>query len=193
MNQAQATKPAGIAFYEGQAVTWSMQRRDGSVTPPLPATIRKLGQTHLQIEIVENVRGELVRSLPWVSPATLSVRDDHAAQATNETMNRVVLKGNLGRAPEVRGENGTVCRISIATSSRWIDPETGEVHEDTDWHRVVFFNDLAKVAAEQLKKGDAVCIEGYLKTRKWLDKDTGAKRYTTEVVAQRLEKGGVSA
>lgn len=101
--------------------------------------------------------------------------------------NRVNLLGNLGRDPEHRLlANGTpVTTVSLATSEVWRDKQSGERQERTEWHRVIFFGELAKIAAEYLVKGSSIDIEGRLRTRKWTDKD-GVERYATEIVAQEL-------
>lgn len=82
--------------------------------------------------------------------------------------------GNLGRDSEVRytPDGSAICNVSIATTSTWKDKGTGERREDTEWHRVVFYNRLAEIAGEYLRKGKSVYIEGRLKTRKWQDKET---------------------
>lgn len=108
------------------------------------------------------------------------------------SVNKVILVGNLGRDPEVRytPDGSAICNISIATTSQWKDRNTGERREDTEWHRVVFYNRLAEIAGEYLRKGRSVYIEGRLKTRKWQDKDTGQDRYATEVVADQMQMLG---
>jgi single-strand DNA-binding protein len=102
-------------------------------------------------------------------------------------INKVILLGNLGQDPEVRHmpSGGAVTNISIATSESWKDKETGQQQDRTEWHRVVFFNRLAEIAGQYLKKGSKVYIEGSLRTRAW-DKD-GEKRYTTEIVANEMQ------
>ena len=80
--------------------------------------------------------------------------------------------------------------MSIATTSQWKDKASGERREETEWHRVVMYNRLAEIAGEYLKKGRSVYIEGRLKTRKWQDKDTGADRYSTEIVADQMQMLG---
>ncbi len=104
------------------------------------------------------------------------------------SVNKVILIGNLGRDPEVRyTPNGNaICTINIATSRVWKNKESGEKQEETDWHRVVFFDRQAEIAGEYLKKGRPVYVEGRLKTRKWQDKD-GKDVYTTEVVAETMQ------
>ena len=101
------------------------------------------------------------------------------------SVNKVILVGNLGRDPEVRysPDGAAICNVSIATTSQWKDKASGERREETEWHRVVFYNRLAEIAGEYLKKGRSVYVEGRLKTRKWQDKD-GQDRYSTEVVLQ---------
>jgi len=108
------------------------------------------------------------------------------------SVNKVILVGNLGRDPEVRysPDGAAVCNVSIATTSQWKDKASGERREETEWHRVVMYNRLAEIAGEYLKKGRPVYIEGRLKTRKWQDKDTGADRYSTEIVADQMQMLG---
>ncbi|WP_250647683.1 single-stranded DNA-binding protein [Sessilibacter corallicola] len=106
-------------------------------------------------------------------------------------INKVILVGNCGQDPEVRYmPNGNpVANISIATSESWKDKQTGQPQEKTEWHRVVFFNRLAEIAGEYLRKGSQVYIEGSLRTRKWQDQ-SGQDRYTTEVVASEMQMLG---
>lgn len=108
------------------------------------------------------------------------------------SVNKVILVGNLGRDPEVRytADGAAICNISVATTDTWKDKNTGERRENTEWHRVVIYNRLAEIAGEYLAKGRQVYIEGRLKTRKWQDKDTGADRYATEIVADKLQMLG---
>lgn len=108
------------------------------------------------------------------------------------SVNKWIGIGNLGRDPEVRysPEGGAICNISLACSHSWKDKTTGEKREETEWVRVVFYNRLAEIAGEYLKKGRSVYIEGRLKTRKWQDKDTGADRYSTEIVADQMQMLG---
>jgi single-strand DNA-binding protein len=102
-------------------------------------------------------------------------------------INKVILVGNLGRDPETRymPSGGAVTNVSIATSKGWKDRDSGEQKERTEWHRIVFFNKLAEIAGEYLKRGSKVYIEGELRTRDW-EKD-GQKHYTTEVVASEMQ------
>lgn len=108
------------------------------------------------------------------------------------SVNKVILVGNLGRDPEVRysPDGAAICNVSIATTSVWKDKASGERREDTEWHRVVFYNRLAEIAGEYLRKGRSVYVEGRLKTRKWQDKDTGADRYSTDIVADQMQMLG---
>ena len=108
------------------------------------------------------------------------------------SVNKVILVGNLGRDPEVRygGEGTAICNISLATTSTWKDKASGEKREEVEWHRVVIYGRLAEIAGEYLKKGRSVYLEGRLKTRKWQDKDTGADRYATEIVADQMQMLG---
>ena len=104
------------------------------------------------------------------------------------SVNKVTLLGNLGRDPEIRAmQNGDkIVQLSVATSDRWKDKNSGEQRERTEWHRVVIFNDaLGRIAEQYLKKGSTVYLEGQLQTRKWTDQQSGQEKYTTEVVLQR--------
>lgn len=103
-------------------------------------------------------------------------------------VNKVILIGNLGQDPETRylPSGGAVTNITVATSETWKDKNTGQQQERTEWHRVVFFNKLAEIAGEYLKKGSKVYLEGALRTRKWQDQN-GVDRYTTEIVASDMQ------
>jgi len=107
------------------------------------------------------------------------------------SINKVIIIGNLGRDPELRyTPNGAaVCNISIATTRTWKSKDSGERVEETEWHRVVFYDRLAEIAGDYLKKGRPVYVEGRLKTRKWQDKD-GKDNYTTEIVADQMQMLG---
>jgi len=107
------------------------------------------------------------------------------------SINKVILIGNLGRDPEVRytPSGSAICNAAIATSRNWKDKNSGEKVEETEWHRVVFYDRLAEIAGEYLKKGRSVYVEGRLKTRKWTDKD-GVEKYTTEVIADNMQMLG---
>lgn len=107
------------------------------------------------------------------------------------SVNKVIIIGNLGRDPEIRynAEGGAITNVSIATTDQWKDKASGEKQERTEWHRVVFFGRLAEIAGEYLRKGSSAYIEGALRTRKWTDKE-GVEKYTTEIVAERLQMLG---
>src|SRR5688500_15918285 len=107
------------------------------------------------------------------------------------SVNKVILVGNLGRDPETRfsPDGAAICNISLATTSQWKDKTSGERKEETEWHRVVFYNRLAEIAGEYLKKGRSIYVEGRLKTRKWQDKE-GQDRWTTEIVADQMQMLG---
>jgi single-strand DNA-binding protein len=104
------------------------------------------------------------------------------------SINKVIIIGNLGRDPEVRytPSGAAVCNVSVATTRNWKDKNSGDKVEETEWHRVVFYDRLAEIAGEYLKKGRSVYVEGRLKTRKWQDKD-GKDNYTTEIVAEQMQ------
>lgn len=102
-------------------------------------------------------------------------------------VNKVILIGNCGSDPETRymPSGGAVTNITLATSESWKDKQSGQQQERTEWHRIVFFNRLAEIAGEYLRKGSKVYVEGALRTRQW-EKD-GVKRYTTEIVASEMQ------
>ena len=103
-------------------------------------------------------------------------------------VNKTIIVGNLGQDPETRHTNDgkAVTNISVATSEVWKDKQTGQQQERSEWHRIVFFNKLAEIAGQYLKKGSKIYIEGSLRTRKWQD-NNGQDRYTTEIVANELQ------
>lgn len=103
-------------------------------------------------------------------------------------VNKVILIGNLGKDPEIRHmpSGSAIANVTLATSESWKDKQSGEMQERTEWHTVVFFNRLAEIAGEYLKKGSKVYVEGSLRTRKWQDKN-GQDRYTTEIVASEMQ------
>ena len=114
-------------------------------------------------------------------------------------VNKVILIGNLGKDPETRymPSGSAVTNLTLATSESWKDKQTGENQERTEWHKVAMFGKLAEIAAEYLRKGSQVYIEGKLRTRKWQDKE-GKDRWTTEIVADEMNMlggkgGGASA
>lgn len=103
-------------------------------------------------------------------------------------INKVILVGNLGADPETRytPSNTAVTNLRLATSESWRDRNSGETQERTEWHRVVMFNRLAEIAAEYLRKGSKVYVEGKLQTRKWQDQN-GQDRWSTEIVANEMQ------
>lgn len=106
-------------------------------------------------------------------------------------LNKVMIMGNLGADPEVRysPNGGAITNIRVATSDVWKDKQTGEKQERTEWHKIVLFNRLGEIAAEYLKKGSSVFIEGALRTNKWKDQ-AGNDRYTTEIIASNMQLMG---
>ena len=102
-------------------------------------------------------------------------------------VNKVILVGNLGQKPEMRytATQTAVANLSIATTESWKDKESGENRDKTEWHRVVFFGNLAEIAEKYLDKGSSVYVEGKIQTRKWQDKD-GNDKWTTEVLGNQL-------
>ncbi len=103
-------------------------------------------------------------------------------------INKVIIVGNLGKDPETRymPSGGAVTNITVATSESWKDKSSGQQQERTEWHNVVFYNRLAEIAGEYLRKGSKVYLEGSLRTRKWQDK-SGNDRYTTEIIATEMQ------
>ena len=106
-------------------------------------------------------------------------------------VNKVILVGNLGQDPETRymPSGAAVTNFTVATNESWKDKQTGEQKDRTEWHRVAMFNRLAEIAAEYLRKGSQVYIEGKLRTRKWQGQD-GQDRYTTEIIADEMQMLG---
>lgn len=106
-------------------------------------------------------------------------------------INKVILVGHLGKDPEVKylPSGSAVANITVATSESWKDKQSGDKQERTEWHNVVFFNRLAEIVGEYLKKGAQIYVEGSLRTRKWQDKE-GKDRYTTEIVASEMQMLG---
>ena len=106
-------------------------------------------------------------------------------------INKVILVGNLGSDPEVKymPSGGAVTNLNLATTDSWKDKNTGDRVDKTEWHRIVFFNRLAEIAGEYLKKGSQVYVEGALRTRKWQD-NNGQDRYTTEIVGSEMQMLG---
>ena len=106
-------------------------------------------------------------------------------------INKVIVVGNLGQDPDTRymPSGSAVTNITVATNESWKDKQTGEQKDRTEWHKVAMFGRLAEIAAEYLRKGSQVYIEGKLRTRKWQDKD-GKDRYTTEIIADEMQMLG---
>ncbi len=113
-------------------------------------------------------------------------------------VNKVILVGNLGSDPDTRytANGAAISNLSVATSRSWRDKQSNEMREETEWHRAVLFGRLGEIAAEYLRKGSKIYLEGRLQTRKWQDKQ-GQDRWTTEIVAEEMQmldsRGGGSA
>lgn len=107
------------------------------------------------------------------------------------SVNKTIIVGNLGRDPEMRSfpSGDQVANVTIATTDKWKDKQTGEMKEATEWHRVVFNGKLAEVVGQYLRKGSQVYVEGSIRTRKYKDKD-GADRYATEIRADQMQMLG---
>lgn len=105
------------------------------------------------------------------------------------SVNKVIIVGNLGKDPEIRTfpSGDQVANVTIATTDRWRDKNTGENREATEWHRVTFNGRLAEIAGQYLRKGSQVYVEGSLRTRKWTDQATGQERYATEIRADTMQ------
>lgn len=107
------------------------------------------------------------------------------------SVNKVIIVGNLGRDPEIRTfpSGDQVANVTIATTDKWKDKQTGEMKEATEWHRVVFNGRLAEIAGQYLRKGSQVYVEGSLRTRKWTDQ-SGVEKYSTEIRADQMQMLG---
>jgi single-strand DNA-binding protein len=107
------------------------------------------------------------------------------------SVNKVIVVGNLGRDPEMRSfpSGDQIANVTVATTDKWKDKQTGEMKEATEWHRIVFNGRLAEIAGQYLRKGSQVYVEGSLRTRKWTDKD-GIEKYTTEIRADQMQMLG---
>lgn len=104
------------------------------------------------------------------------------------SVNKVIVLGNVGKDPEVRylPSGAAVCTLSIATSRKWKDKQSGEMQEETEWHRVTFFERQAEIVGQYVQKGHPLYVEGRLRTRQYTDKD-GVEKYSTEIVATELQ------
>jgi single-strand DNA-binding protein len=107
------------------------------------------------------------------------------------SVNKVIIVGNLGRDPEIRTfpSGDQVANVTIATTDKWKDKQSGEMKEATEWHRVVFNGRLAEIAGQYLRKGSQVYVEGSLRTRKWTDQ-SGVEKYSTEIRADQMQMLG---
>lgn len=108
------------------------------------------------------------------------------------SVNKAIIVGHFGRDPEIRyaTDGGAIANFSVATSSSWKDRQTGERKETTEWHRITAYNKLAEIVGEYMKSGMQVYVEGRLRTRKWQDKETGADRFSTDIVADVVQMLG---
>lgn len=108
------------------------------------------------------------------------------------SVNKVIIVGNLGRDPEMRTfpSGDQVANVTIATTDRWKDKNSGEQKEATEWHRVTFHGKLAEIVGQYLRKGSQVYVEGSLRTRKWIDQASGQERYATEIRADSMQMLG---
>ena len=123
------------------------------------------------------------------NPALSSLK---GIDSTMASVNKVIIVGNLGRDPEMRTfpSGDQVANVTIATTDKWKDKQTGEMKEATEWHRVVFNGRLAEIVGQYLRKGSQVYVEGSLRTRKWTDQATGQERYATEIRADTMQMLG---
>ncbi len=108
------------------------------------------------------------------------------------SVNKVILVGNLGRDPEMRSfPNGDqIANVTVATTDKWKDKQTGDMREHTEWHRLVFTGRLAEIAGQYLRKGSQIYVEGSIRTRKWTDQQSGQDRYATEVRVDQMQMLG---
>jgi single-strand DNA-binding protein len=111
---------------------------------------------------------------------------------TMASVNKVILVGNLGRDPEMRSfpSGDQVANVTLATTDKWKDKQTGEPREHTEWHRLVFNGRLAEIAGQYLRKGSQIYVEGSIRTRKWQDQQTGQDRYSTEIRVDQMQMLG---
>ena len=107
------------------------------------------------------------------------------------SVNKVIIVGNLGRDPEMRTfpSGDQVANVTVATTDKWKDKQSGEMREATEWHRVVFNGRLAEIAGQYLRKGSQVYVEGSLRTRKWTDQ-AGVEKYSTDIRADNMQMLG---
>ena len=107
------------------------------------------------------------------------------------SVNKVILVGNLGRDPETRTfpSGDQVCNATLATTDKWKDKQSGEMKEATEWHRLVFNGRLAEIAAQYLRKGSQIYVEGQIRTRKYQDKD-GVEKYATDIRVDQMQMLG---
>ncbi len=107
------------------------------------------------------------------------------------SVNKVIIVGNLGRDPEMRTfpSGDQVANVTVATTDKWKDKQTGEMKESTEWHRIIFSGRLAEIAGQYLRKGSQVYVEGSLRTRKWTDQ-SGVEKYSTEIRADQMQMLG---
>ncbi|WP_440870454.1 single-stranded DNA-binding protein, partial [Xanthomonas citri] len=139
--------------------------------------------------IPEGTKGRSPQNVKTAAPETQQMMGAENINRRRHIMavrgiNKVILVGRLGKDPEVRyiPNGGAVANLQVATSESWRDKQTGEMREQTEWHRVVLFGKLAEVAGEYLRKGAQVYIEGQLRTRSW--EDNGITRYVTEILVK---------
>lgn len=124
----------------------------------------------------------------------LQIRRFHVTEKAHTPMasiNKVIIVGNLGRDPEMRTfpSGDQVANVTIATTDKWKDKQSGEMKEATEWHRVVFNGRLAEIVGQYLRKGSQVYVEGSLRTRKWTDQ-SGVEKYSTEIRADQMQMLG---
>ena len=107
------------------------------------------------------------------------------------SVNKTIIVGNVGRDPETRymPSGDAVTNISVATTDRYKDKQTGDMRENTEWHRIAFFGKLAEIVGQYIKKGSQIYVEGRLRTRKWTDA-SGVEKYSTEIVAESMQMLG---
>ena len=127
-----------------------------------------------------------------VSHCTQPFHFDSRKHLTMASVNKVILVGNLGRDPEMRSfpSGDQVANVSLATTDKWRDKQTGETKEHTEWHRLVFNGRLAEIAGQYLRKGSQIYVEGSIRTRKWTDQQSGQDRYSTEIRVDQMQMLG---
>ena len=130
----------------------------------------------------------LLDKMEFIGTIVISLVNPKRKVSEMSSVNKVIIVGNLGKDPEMRytQDGKAIANLTVATSESWKDKNTGEKREKAEWHKVTFFDKLAEIVGQYLKKGSKIYLEGKLQTRKWQDKD-GQDRYTTEILGSEMK------